>query len=101
MVLVVGGGGGALTGFIIGLFHTDGMRVGLGVRLLVALGIPMLAALPFLIVLQMPVQDMIFFVLLTGLPPAIVTTPKLFRAKERTGRMRIARQAAAELEEER
>jgi hypothetical protein len=93
MVVVVGGGGGALSGFIIGLFYTDGMRVGLAVRLIVALGIATFVALPFVTVLQMAVQDMIFFVLITGLPPAMVTTSKRLVNPERRYRSNENRQA--------
>ena len=81
-LIVVGGFGGilgAVSGFIIGLFYSDGFRVGLAVRLLVALGIPVFVVLPFVIVWGADPRATIYYTLIMGLLPAIATTPRLVR----------------------
>ena len=87
-LLVVGGFGGilgAVSGLIIDLFYSNGFRVGLAFRVFVALSVPTFAVLPFLIALRAGIWETIFYALIMGLLPAIVTTPRWVSARPKQG----------------
>jgi hypothetical protein len=81
LVAAVGGAVvGAISGFIIGLFFTDGMRIGFVVRLAITLGISVLPPLVLVILFNGPnaqgaINFMILMTLTLGLMPAITTSP--------------------------